>query len=82
MIFDVLQGRNGDLWIGTREGLCRYDGRTFTTWTTDDGLVQNSITQLIEDREGNLWMGTFGGVSRFDGQTFTNFTTADGLPLD
>jgi ligand-binding sensor domain-containing protein len=43
-ITSILQDKNGILWFGTlREGLCRYDGRQFQTFTTQDGLPSNNI---------------------------------------
>ena len=66
----------GNLWLGTDGyGICRYDGQTFTSFTTADGLCDNTIYDLMVDRKGNLWIGTYwGGVSQYDGQTFTNYT--------
>ena len=54
--------------------MSRYDGQTFTTFTTEDGLTSNSVRSLMQDREGQLWFGTEGGASRYDGQTFTTYT--------
>ena len=57
-------------------GVSRYDGGTWATFTTDEGLAGNRVFSMFQDREGNLWFGsTDGGVSRYDGKTFTNFTT-------
>lgn len=49
------------------------------TYTTEDGLVNNSVKALDIDNEGNIWIGTESGVSMFNGGNFTNYTTADGL---
>ena len=67
---------NGDLWFGTDGfGLCRYDGKRFTHYTTAEGLCDNVVSEIMEDGIGDLWIGTFfGGVSRFDGSSFTNYT--------
>jgi len=75
------EDRDGNLWLGGRseKGLCRYDGRDFTCYSTEDGLVDNWVYAISEDREGNLWIGTNGGLSRFDGREFKNFTTGNGL---
>jgi ligand-binding sensor domain-containing protein len=50
------------------------------TYTTADGLAQNSVNRIVRDSRGFLWFCTDEGLSRFDGYTFTNYTTADGLP--
>jgi len=80
IVQSVFQDREGNLWFGTRGGVSRYDGKTFTNFTTREGLVDNRVNAIFQDREGSLWFGTWGGVSRYDGKTFTNFTVKDGLP--
>lgn len=84
----ILEDRHGILWFGTDGfGICRYDpsipagpgsGKAFTQLTGQDGLCDNTISDLFEDARGNVWIATmFGGISRYDGTTFTN-PTADG----
>ncbi len=43
------------------------------TWTTDDGLPQNSVIAMTQTRDGYLWLGTLRGLARFDGVRFTKF---------
>ena len=59
----------GNLWFGTSGGgACRYDGKSFTNFTTAQGLANNNVRSITEDKTGNLWFGTYGGgVSRYDG---------------
>lgn len=58
----------------------KYDGKSFTHYTRKEGLVYNSIIQIIEDTKGNIWLATDGGgVSKYDGKSFTNFTIKEGL---
>ena len=59
--------------------MSRYDGHTFATFTTEDGLAHDEVWSMFQDREGYLWFGTQNGLSQYDGHTFTNFTTEDGL---
>jgi len=55
-IYCLLQDRQGYLWLGTAEGLVRYDGNRFVTFTTRDGLADNFITGLWQDpASGALW---------------------------
>ena len=79
----LFEDRDGDLWFAFEEqGLCRYDGERFETFTATDGLTHDAVFALCQDRQGLLWVGTRDGLSRYDGQTFTTFTTADGLAHD
>ncbi len=47
----------------------------FTNYTTDDGLVNNTVNCLAIDANDNLWFGTQEGVSYFDGTNWTNYST-------
>jgi diguanylate cyclase (GGDEF)-like protein len=79
----VAQTPDGYLWIGTQQGLARFDGVRFTTFDNRNtpGLRSNLISALLVDRAGRLWVGTWaGGLSRLEQGRFVTFTTADGLP--
>ena len=70
-VFAMLQDRQGFLWIGTQDGLNRYDGQGFTIYRNDPqdvtSLSSSSILSLLEDSQGVLWVGTWGGgLNRFD----------------
>ena len=79
VITAIVEDREGHLWFGTGGGVSRYDGTTFTTYTTEDGLAANVVQSILEDQQGHLWFGTGGGVSRYDGETFATYTTEEGL---
>jgi signal transduction histidine kinase/CheY-like chemotaxis protein len=56
-IYCLLQDHQGYLWLGTAEGLVRYDGTRFQTLTTADGLAENFVTGLWEEPgTGRLWV--------------------------
>ena len=79
----ILQDRQGYLWLGTKNGLRRYDGEQFITYTVDDGLAGDFVWSICEDSQGRLWIGTDGGgVSRYDGEQFLTYTADDGLVDD
>ncbi|MBL8857217.1 MAG: GHKL domain-containing protein [Planctomycetes bacterium] len=58
------------------------DHRRVTTWTTADGLPQNTINDMVQTADGALWIATFGGLLRFDGLQFRVFDrhSLPGLP--
>ncbi len=78
------EDKNGNLWLATGGlGAIRYDGKTFTRFTTKQGLSSNTIMSITEDTAGILWFGTGGnGLCRYDGKSFTNYTTKQGLVSD
>lgn len=77
----LAQTSDGYLWIGTNEGLSRFDGYEFTTFGKDDGsLRSNAVGALEAGHDGTLWIGTAEGLTRYQNGRFRTFTTKDGLP--
>lgn len=76
----LFQSRDDAVWIGTENGLTRFDGTTFTTLTENDGLPDKQVLSIAEDRDGALWIGTDAGLSRYADGTFETFGVDDGLP--
>ena len=74
----LFQDSRGFIWIGTNNGLNRYDGvdiiQYFNT-TNSNSIVGNRINSIREDNEHHLWIGTNDGVSRFEvgKNKFTNY---------
>jgi signal transduction histidine kinase/ligand-binding sensor domain-containing protein len=60
----VLQDRAGFLWVGTQNGLYRYDGNRFVGFGKADGLPDAHIESLHESIDGTLWVGTRFGLAR------------------
>src|SRR5580658_279101 len=80
-IRSIAQTTDGFLWISTNEGLSRFDGYDFTTFTKDGGsLPTNSVGMIVAGRNGTLWIATPEGLTRYWNGKFTTFTTRDGLP--
>lgn len=61
----IMQDHNGFIWVSTRDGLNRYDGRSFKKFRRDpedtNSLSSNTVWITHEDREGLIWIGTSGG---------------------
>ncbi len=81
----IAQTRDGYLWVGTVEGLGRFDGQGFERFdsATPNTLRASYVRALLVDREGALWIGTHGGgVTRLQKGRFETWTSAEGLAHD
>ncbi len=80
-VMNIVQTRDGYLWLGTFEGLARYDGRQFSIFNKSriPELKNNTIKALFEDSRGSLWIGTPAGLIRYRLGRFRNFTARNGL---
>ncbi len=81
----IFQTRDGYLWLGTQEGLARFDGVRFAVFDRSNtpALRHNRVVALYQDGVGALWIGTEGGgLTRYEGGEFTTRRVADGLPND
>ncbi|SRR6266404_1743120 len=82
-IWALYADQQGNLWIGTGMGLCRFKDGVVTRFTTLDGLSSNFIKAIREDREGSIWVGTGDrGLNRLTRQVVTVYSARDGLADD
>ena len=85
IVYNIYEDRDGNIWFATDEGVQRYDGRTWTTYTTEDGLSRNQTSAMVQTRDGAMWFGTADGISRFNPSAterqaaWTTYRTEDGL---
>ncbi|HET7896598.1 MAG TPA: triple tyrosine motif-containing protein, partial [Flavisolibacter sp.] len=92
----IKRDHQNNLWFATTNaGVVQYNGKTFTRYTTAQGLSNNNVNSIVEDREGNLWFLTYNGLckmaagqrqkqagknpERAPGSFFTNYLYADGF---
>ena len=79
----ITQTHDGYLWLGTDEGLARFDGVNCRLFGVQDGLRNLQISSLMEDSQGVLWIGTSGGgLGRMVHDKITTYTVKDGLAGD
>ncbi len=75
----ISQDRDGYLWIGTNNGLFRFDGIRFAQWNPPEGNLPSSyILSLLADRDGTLWISTQNGISHWDHHHLTHFKEYEG----
>ncbi|MBK8655169.1 MAG: hypothetical protein IPN20_14965 [Haliscomenobacter sp.] len=70
---EIVEDKAGNVWFGTSDGLLKYDGAKFTTFSEKEGLQNGEIWGLTIDKSGLIWVGTIEGVGRFDGKKFMPF---------
>jgi ligand-binding sensor domain-containing protein/signal transduction histidine kinase len=77
----LYEDRQGVLWVGSHNGLVRWDGRNWKSLTTREGLSANSVQAIAEDAAGNLWVGTErAGLNCLHGAQITTYGKTNGLP--
>lgn len=77
----VVQSQDGALWIGTDEGLARFDGFEFQLFSKGEGqLPSPSVTALAAASDGSIWIGTAVGLTRYHKGVFKTYTVQNGLP--
>lgn len=78
----IVQTSDGYLWIGTEQGLARFDGYQFRIFdhANTPALKDDDVRCLLADRTGALWVGTASGLTRIRGADTRASSAADGLP--
>src|SRR5450432_223811 len=78
---NIVQTKDGYIWIGTTEGLVRFDGIRFETWVPPDGqkLPDSRINSLLADKDGSLWIGTSTGLSHWQNNHLVYYAKERGV---
>ena len=76
----ILKDSKGFMWLGTEDGLNRYDGKEFKVYkhnpADSNSLSINHVQAIYEDKNGNLWIGTYGGgLDKYEPATEKLLTT-------
>jgi len=71
-VYSLLQDSKDYIWLGTANGLSRFDGKKFENFTSRDNLASGGVKSIFEDSSGYIWFGHIngGGISRYNGQIF------------
>jgi ligand-binding sensor domain-containing protein len=73
-VYSLLQDKNGIIWIGTRGGgITCFDGKNFTTYTTEHHLGNNYINSMAQDSAGTIWIATNNGLTTYQHTKFKNY---------
>jgi ligand-binding sensor domain-containing protein/serine phosphatase RsbU (regulator of sigma subunit) len=82
-VYNYKKDAAGNLWIGTRSGVLKYNGTTFKLYSKNNGLVENDIWKILEDKEGNLWFGSrANGLSKLFSEQIISYDQRNGLAND
>jgi signal transduction histidine kinase/ligand-binding sensor domain-containing protein len=74
----LLESADGDIWIGTTDGLLHLAGNELRGYTTAEGLTATDVRGIAEDADGNLWFASTGAM-KLTRHGFITYTAADGL---
>ncbi len=80
----IFQDSKGYIWLGTNDGLNKYNGYEFKVYTYEEdknSISNNYITDIAEDDDGNIWIATIDGINKLnvDTEEITNYTADEGL---
>jgi len=79
----LVQTHDGYLWIGSDDGLARFDGLRFVAFGIQEGIKNGPVSALFEDSRDALWIGsTDSGLSCWQNNQITTLTMRDGLPAN
>ena len=82
-VYTVFVDKLGKRWYGTTNGVSMHTGdntkKNWTTYQTEDGLVENNVTAISQDSKGKMWFGTIAGLSGFNGTGWENYNSDNGL---
>jgi len=82
-INDIVEGRDGGLWVGTRQGLARLDADgSWHRFTRADGLPGDTIYSVVEDNNSHLWLSSTSGLYRVSADSLERHRHSARTPLD
>jgi ligand-binding sensor domain-containing protein len=86
-VFSMMQDKHGTIWLGTTEGVYCFNGKSFSRFLDDAGIVNKaglglkSVQCMLQDNKGNIWFGSgplaFEGIAMYNGKSLVNFKPKD-----
>jgi len=83
-VYTLLQDSKHFLWLGTRDGVSRFDGKNFINYTSADSISPGGVRCILEDSLGYIWFGHLNGaISRYNGRKFerVSFDPSDSIKI-
>src|SRR5439155_11123139 len=81
-IISIYQDTNGFLWVGTYNGLSRFDGKEFVNYGYESGMPHIIADAIYEDKHHRLWIGTRSGMAQVRGKRCVIYPWDDHLPIN
>ncbi len=82
-VYAVEQDDKGYVWLGTKSGISRFDGKDFENYQPSDGIAERAVRTIHKDQDGNVWFGhNAGSITVYDGQKFIIHPVSDSIDAD
>ena len=93
-VSSILEDKSGYIWFGTRDGICRYDGKKIIPFFITRGFMnptnsssdfyteqstKEKVWSMLQDKSGTIWFGTGDGVYCYNGKSITSFINNPGI---
>ncbi|SDE18921.1 sensor histidine kinase [Niabella drilacis] len=85
LVYSCMEDSRGFLWVGTDNGVCRFDGKYFKRYAQPEGVPDNDVLEVIRENDGTIWINTFKqGPCYYDeaADRFVNPLKDAGIPKD
>src|ERR1700677_2688805 len=81
-VHQIVQSRDGYIWIATEGGIARFNGIDFKVFNheTIPAFTSDDVCCITQDSAGTLWIGTADGLLQYSAGIFRRYSAADGLP--
>lgn len=79
--YDIAVDSKDNVWIGSKEGLIKYDGVSFTKFTSGNSPIpRDFVWNIAIDSKDNIWFGYYDYLAKYDGTSFVLYTLTDYIP--